>query len=782
MSAYDVMFFDSGGHTFTISDTANQRMRSRTLDWTENYPRKLTLTLDNRTTVPAENFLSSSYAGWDVGTGALDIGIAIMYSVYPTATNTRTEVFWGMITELSQSSDGILTITAKDLLEKYEYLQPNGIVFKNYRDGEIKDTTEGVGARTIDGCTETGIVWPAVRVGVATTDMRTTLSGVGTNKEYLMISTIVPDAPDTLEYWYPAQAFVACGDGLIGVKYEYQTQNISVVGHIQCRLQADVEGYPSGVDIAVSEYQIALGTEAATPRQVDFTDELASKSVAIEKGQKYWIVFSCDDTIRCTEDAGGFVAIIYHTGVAALPYTDHYWWKLHDGAWTESAADRNLTLILDFADYTEIISDDYYVSGTTIVTNTNGIPITPIDTYYHLHRGKVSYYYGTVTTGEIFTKLTGYDTEMTASIDADCNTTFSLYQTRGKSVGECFRELCDTFETTGARSGYQHVITAYNDDVNDIVQVGFKTNPDGRTFSHGADSTTDDELRIVSINLKRTTTQRPASVIVIGKAASGAPIIVQRDDGSLGTSSFRTKSRMQLMTTLTDESINTLVDADRKAWQILDSFARDTWEGTVIVAGVFPDLFDLSVASESYGAGGHIHLKYSPLGINNVEFHVRGFVLHENTTEIQISNDDLLLLNALTEARGRAERSESFLAPDDPFTTAFVSGYTPTITADASLYMVLRNGGGGTEAPIAECHRILATKMANTRWNTNVYHAEFETDNGHTIDGTDLVTNLIMYDAPTGGAVHAGISLSTSLQFPKWRTTRVIAEIRCKAS
>jgi len=787
MSQFELTFWNDAAKYYTITEASNQKMISRTFEWTENYPRKLTVQVENKSSTPAENLLSTSFAGWDAGTGAIDIGVRVNYFVYPVAApTTKTEVFWGFITEISQASNGILTIVARDYLEKYEYIQPNAIVYGNYRDLKQKDTTDYVGTTTIDGCTETGVVWPPVFVGLSRTDDTTNLGGVGASLEYLLGTTIIPDVEDPYEYWYSAQAFVAKGDGLIGLRYYYQTMDVSVDGHIHCAIQADRGDRPSGVDIASSEYLVGLGDHVNTPVQVDFTNEMASDTVQLEKGKKYWVVFSCDTSIKVTEDSGGFVAVIYHTGIGANPFADSYWWKVHDDAdWTESVGDdSNLTLRLDFAYYEEIVFEDYYLSGTTIVCNSNGVPITTVSGGYyaaHIHRGKVSYYYGTVTTEDIFTRLIGFtpDPDVYGEVNANFDTTYSLYQTRGKSVGECFRELCDTFETAGAYTGYQHAIAAYrNDDDEDIITAGWRPFTFGYTFSHGADTTTDDEIRIVSVNLKRTTTQRPASVIVVGKATTGAPIIVQRDDRALATS-FRTKSKLTLTTTHTDESINTLADADRKAWQILDSFTRGTWEGTVTVAGVYPDLFQLQVGSGYYGAGGHIHLKYSPLGINNVEFHVKGIVLHENTTEVQITNEDLLILNALTDARGRAERSESFIAPDDPFTTVFASGYTSAVEVAATMYMQLCTANSTI---INDGVRVLCTRTANSRYNDSTYHAEFETINGHTIDGTNHVMQLELWDAASGGTRHTTVALYPSEHFPKWRTTRVIAEIHCKAA
>jgi hypothetical protein len=744
------------------------RLISRTLEWTENYPRKLTIQLDNKTSTATGNFVSASFAGWDAAAvGAVDVGDKIKYSVYMDSNPTvATVVFWGIITEVSQTSGGILTIVAKDWLEKFEYLQPSTIVYKNYRDGLPKETTEGAGAVSIDGCTETGIVWPPVFVGLARTDIRVASVIPGT-----MHGILLMDVSTT--YYNRAQSFVAMGDGLIGVEYYCIYQNLTTGGHLHCQIQTDASGIPSGMVLAEEDFTVPTGsTPGGTEyRQMDFAP--AGHTVPLEKGIRYWIVWSCDAAIQ-----GDFLSVGGHDELAGDETTDHYFSKtLPAGAWTESAAGWNIYTNIDFANYEEVPLEDYYQSGTTIVCRTQGTPITTVDAYYTIHRAKVSYYYGTVTTEEIFTKLLTSGLADTYTVDSDCDTTYTLYQTRGKSVGECLRELCDTFETTGARSGKQHIIAAYRSGGLDVIKVGFRNNDTGRTFSHGADSTTDDELRIASVNLKRTVNLRPASVVVIGKAASGGPIIVQRDDRALATS-FRTKSKMNLTTTLTDESINTLAEADRKAWQILDSCTRGTWEGSITVAGVFPDVFDLNTASESYGAGGHIDLNYSPLGIVSEEFHVKGIVLHENTTEIQITNEDILLTNALTETRGRAERSESFIAPDDPFTTVFVSGYYDAVEAAATMYMQLCVWD---ETPIDDHTRVLCTRTTNSRYNDVTYHAEFETHNGHTLDG-DEVYQIELWDAVTGGYHHAKVTLTFSEQFPKWRTTRVIAEIHCKAA
>jgi hypothetical protein len=137
------------------------------------------------------------------------------------------------------------------------------------------------------------------------------------------------------------------------------------------------------------------------------------------------------------------------------------------------------------------------------------------------------------------------------------------------------------------------------------------------------------------------------------------------------------------------------------------------------------------------------------------------------------------MLNALTDARGRAERSESFVAPDDPFLTMFVSGFTNTVVTTTPLYAQLEKA---EDVAIDGCVPVLCTKLTNSRYNSVTYHAEFETNNGYTIDGTSIVNRVALYDAASGGDWITSISLPTSEQFPKWKTIRVIAEVHTKAS
>jgi len=783
---YELILYRAGtAGTITLSksgadSTVSGGVMSRTWIHDENNISQLVVTLDNASLVVTENLLRSSCALWSNSvTGALQMGDYVRYSIYPTSSpSTKTQVFYGKITELRPAADGTLQITARDYLQKF-YREYNKIVFNSYNDLAIKPHTDSGGLRTITGISESNIVIPAVFVGFATTDARTTLNGTGTYLDPLY---------DGTNFFTDAQSFVALGDDLIGLRYYYQSGDITTDGHIHCAIRADVNGLPSGTDIVYSEYLVGLGSNVNTPVQIDFSAGTSSPA-QLTKGSKYWVVFSCDATI-----VGTFVSIIYHTGTPTTAFDDTYWWRqLPSGTWTQSVAGDNLTLRLDFADYVEVAPADYMVDlpNTRLILRTSNVPVTTVDSYYSIYRGKVSYYYGTITHRDICNTLTCLMGGVAPTTSANQSQTFNLYNTIGKKLIDCFKEIVDVWELGGAWSGFQHAFMAYESGGVQYIGWGkrYTLNQAAAFIFSWSDDATDDHLRILDYTgLVNQIDVRPAGILVIGgKDVNGNPIVASVSDKSLATSFATQMEDFTNVEKISDQNIVSQPDAFRRAYAALDSYARGQWEGTIRVSGVYPDLFVLDPTDGFFGSGKIITLNISPLGIVNQPFKVRGIVVHENETEITLTNVWSSIENRTSKTFLKTDRSEAFLAQVGMEDNVYFQCFKDVALSSTPLYMVLVDAMSVELGARVLCSYHPATSYSAAGSGLIVYHAEFEAGNDTTTSGSYPVSHINLYDAVTGGTLKATYYLYDNgppirnEQFFKWKTQRLIVDFATKA-
>jgi hypothetical protein len=782
-TGYEVILYRKGtAGTITLSKvtadaTIGGGVMKRAFQHDENNISSVALTLDNASLIPAENLLHSSCALWSNSvTGALQMGDYVRYSVYPTSTGNKTQVFYGKITEMRPTTDGTLQIVAVDYLKKFER-EYNKTVFANYKDLVVKPHVNSNALRAITGITESDIAVPMVWVGFATTDARKTLTGTGT---YLALLS------DMVDLWEQAQAFQALGDGLIGVRYQYTSMDITTGGNITCAVQADVDGEPSGVDLASSVFSIPLDSTINVAVQVDFTDELSSQPVPLEKGRTYWIVWRCDAAI-----VGTSVGITYHDITASDPYTVRFysrcltpltgWWYTYP---------YNFNLRLDFTNYDEVTPDRYMVDAANdrIILANNDTPITTVDSYYTLNRGKVSYYYNTITHQNICDALAALVGSITSTTSGNQTRTFNTYNTVGKKLIDCFKELADVWETSGSWSGYQHAFA--HQEISGVQYIGWgkrlslSDTPAAFTFNHGTDGTVDNEHRIIDYTgLVNRTDVRPAGILVIGgKDASGNPIVASVSDKSL-TASFATQ--MENFTNLekiSDESIVTREDAFKRAYAALDSYRRNTWEGTIRVSGVYPDLFDITWGSGSFGSGKIVGLSISPVGIYQQFFKVRGIVVHENETEITLSNIWFDIENRPTKTFLKTDRSEAFIAEVGMAANLYFACHVDVAFTTTPVYMAFMDASFNQLCVRRIlCEVYAAATYSGSGLGLRVYHAEFETENGFTVDGTPIAelglfaadgTPLLYYDL---------VASLRNENFYKWKTQRLIVDFSTKS-
>ncbi len=750
-----------GAGSYTTSATVDQRILDWEWEWNENYPRKLTITLDNYE-AGTRNLLSSSCNVWTSGVGALAIGDKLRFYLVPTSTLVNTEVIYGKIVELEQGDDGDLKITANCYLVNLENLRMDKIVYKNYRD-DMKTTHGTVGAYyAVTGLTDADILTPFVHCAFAVDDEETIIGD-----DYGSAQTA-----QSLKFYDLAFAFVAEQNALIGLKVRAA---LAAGQTIAVSLQEDDgTGQPSGASIASANFS----SPPLGPNDFEVSFLSSSKPLDLIPGMKYWLVF------HMSVNTGSSDAYLIRDDTP--PYTpsssySHY--LLGSGPWT-AVSDITITASVYTTEYTDIEPEDYEFDDANNRAVLKRFPsrgfVMP-QTFAIPDRGRVSYYYGTKELHEIAEILIGLDPQLTASTTGYPERPFKVFQTKGKTTADCLRELCDVFEISGGWNGYQHTLLHhYASGIHYIRIRKRKKTSDASsfTFSHGDDAVMDDEVRIIRCQLRKSIRLRPASVVVVGKSPSGLPIVAARDDRALSTS-FRTKTGIPLVETVTDDNIHTLEDADKAAWAYLDSVARDVWEGSITVAGTFPDCMDLDYTGLTHGSGQIVTVNFSPLGLSAVKMKVTGVKCRPNETEIFLNNRDILLENRFAIAAHKADRLEVFAAPTDPSSTLFFSCFKDAAVTTATLYMQLCKSNG---TAIDGSKRVKCTKLSNSRYNMNTYHAEFEADNGHTLDGTSLVTRIELYNAETGGSEISEYVLSTSEQFPKWTTSRIIVDFNAKIS
>jgi hypothetical protein len=789
--AYILTLYHSTGsitYQFLAADTS----RVKAWDWLmqENRPRTLTITLDNADPTPIVNLLNPSCAQWSGGvTGALQEGDFISFQLVSTGNlATYQDAFYGRIVTLNPQTNGELIIIANDGLQQLENARGYKICYTSYRDLIVKEHADGDSIRALNGVTDSPIILPLAWVGFATTDIRVTIGDrVGGDP----IEGVHLENPD----YRVAQPFIADGDGLIGVYFTLDAWAAGPAGHIICEVQSDNgNNQPSGV--ALASVLTDIPWNVLTNIQMNFTvasdahhiGTSANMPVQLAKGQRYWVVWRVDITPIPT----GYILVCEKTPISAFYTTYDY--STDSGLNYTVIPTKVVACKIDIADYTQIDAKKivYDAANTRVILLDQKDPIATVDSYYTIYRGKLSYYYNYRYHFTVMEELIKNGTYLKSEQSSNQTRTFGTYATRGKTMGDCVRELCDLFETSGPWSGSQHVIATYKDSNGDIVcKTGRRQNiavdSSARTFSFVDDASSDDEVRITGKgidDLKKTIKVRPAKVIVVGKDASGYPIIAECHDyarpGGLG-GLMPGYTEVQI---ITDDNIDNLVDANALAYSQLDSIVRNQWEGPIVVSGCFPDLFDLISTSATFGSGKIITLKYSPAGINGL-FKVRAVECKSDmTTRITISNYDPITLNRITKGWGASDKHESFLSTVGLADNVFVDPFYNGVISASSAWMEFDDEYG---IVLPGTSRVKCTVFSNTDYNQKKFHAEFEMMNGHSTDGHP-VSYVSLYTAQIGGSLIKSFNLyqpfGTNIyfdqRFAKWKSTRCIIELSCK--
>ncbi len=727
----------------------------------ENRPQTLTfqIVLDP---VDARNLMSPSCSLWSSGTGALRIGDRASFRVYPTSTRAKTWVFYGQVHEIAVKGDNVVAVTCREDWAQYETLQRDAVIFDDHKDLVYKSTTTDSSGRTvIQGLTESDIALPLSVIELMSEEHVDRMGGAGTDSFFS-----IANSPAI------AQRFMATGR-LIAIKFSAAFRFYPADTDLYVRIFSDNNGVPGTVlrTITISS--------ASIPRDETIRDywiDLGPMPMDTPSGRYYWFV------VFRPGDNSGATYLRHHTAPDdVLPGHDvkPFRYSTDGTTWTPySSSNSVLCLSFYYGDYERQGEMQQSLSGTALTLHGEPIirglpassPVFPPSTIQP-YRARVSYYHGLRRTKDIMESLLAAGT---CSSSVITTREVKIYKTKGKGLADCLRELCDLRDASGAYVGSQLAIAQWTDSTQVLVRrrkhLG---DAPSFTFSYGADTSVDNERRIIAggVKLSKTTRLKPTKVKVLGRASGGLPLVaVVHDKATAGLSA---KLGYDVEETLQDDSLQTLEDCRAYGKAYLDSVrpSYDAWEGQLSVAGVYPDLFDLNVASDTYGSGQIITLNYSPLGISGLKAKVKGIRVMGTKTEITLSSEDILVNNRFSDVAWRAARSESFISPTDAESNVVIEAYSATPrTGPAQLGLI------ANQAVIPGHIIVPCTVTDDAELNLRTIHAEVEAANGSTLP-TAPITHVGAYNASNGYLWDVPVAAAY-----KWKTTRVILEITCRLS
>lgn len=788
--------------TITLDDSSNAtRVTSRKYHRVENHPATVVLTLYNEYVLDTANLLHADYAGWSAGTGALALGDAINYSMSPTslADNTEgasTEYFYGRITDIRSLRPNLIEVTARDMLYRYEQVEYAQTIYTSRADRttypvEFLSTAPHIGKFCANGVSTTG-AYPGTEFGILTDDTVATygldITDDGTND-------VAMAEGDKL-----AQPFCAEHDAIYAFGYWHSVVwdgSATDPNVVRFSIQADNgSNRPDGTEIYAFEVE-DWNTLSTYWDEYYWNDgysggwaPVMDDPVSLTRGRKYWLVTEFKSTdasypgsMNMRRDSGG-------TYLGGQSSAVCWFWDDSGSAWSSLAG--NASMFMLGGTYTEIPGSDYEYyydgaegnlvvnkySGTMPMANTGVAQFDAALWSEYDKRARCSYFYSHKDLDAVLERIVEIDTAIIGVKDAYADFPIPVYRTSGKNLGDCLRELCDLYGYNAAGLGtyYQMTMYAYRSGGTNYVAWGRRyTTADIATgiMADGESGVSDTYARIISTDLRKTSTRRPGTVRVVGKASDGTPLVATRNDRTLA-GSYHDQIGLANVRTITDDSLGTLALVNDTAWAALDTLSQDVYEGTITVSGCFPQLFDTTDFHE--GSGKIIDIYYKPAGLYDEPFKVTAIETDGYQTIISVTNAPDIASNAIRRLANTSRQSEAFRSDLDTPETYHVYVYKAYECTDSTCFVQLSAASG---TAITGHTRVAATQLTVpngvTDYDAYVYYAVIEPDNGY---GT--VQTIDLYAAATGGSplcYHTFDSDSTARrQFYKAKNMRVIVE------
>lgn len=783
MFPFSVKIFHSttGELDFTEADALASRVLDHQMRHELNYPKELTVVLSNLETDSTRNYLGDDFDGW-TGTyeGPIMVGDIIQYDTIQMDTSTgsystKEETFFGVITELSQGTDQSLIIKAKDFLERFEHISVSKTVFANYRDNlpcewALVDSEEA-GSKLAIKLPETTLAYPAVKCQFGAND---TIFDICWN-----IASINSYA--CLYQEMMCQSFIAPTNGIYFFSVAYRIVAgswLDVNGHCKVHIYKDNGSNRPDLtqEVSVCEATLIYVTNPTEWQDTPVTDSV--EILQLDQGAKYWICFENHNGT----DAGATLGVVYDP--SGLYLSDgtaaHCYHRTSGGTYTE--VNGNLVTKLWQVELNDCSPDEYHyetISGTGYIIldkspgkwTTDIIPTHGSDFGTHLKRGLMSYYYGTKQVHEVMDAIIPLDYEYFKDssnrwVDTNIDMTVPLYRTKGKALGTCLRELCDLIAWQSGKQCSMAVLRPHGETYQQL-RISYRNDTSSST-----EHTFGPANFIETIDATMTSVNRPCRIVVIGKTTAKGTITATVEDDD-----WKAQCKFTTTETIQDDTIQTVSDAFARARGTLESYRRGIWEGSMRLAGVFPQLMHdhYEYGNPKWGDGAIIEVTWPELGWSSLKLKVTGTTLGPDYTDVRFSNADVLLNNKFVRSMRSQQRSESFVSPTDSEAVLYLpiysaSGWSSDMFIDLST---------ATSTPITNYRLVKGTAFNTTNPTRRIWHFEIDAKNGYTADGTPITAFEFYPDYAKSWKILTwdfATYLSSSYNFYKWKSTKVIID------
>jgi len=690
------------------------------LSFSENFPKVLTVVLDNANIVSTVNILNSSCARWSGGiTGALKQGDIVKFGFYRTGTSTIDYYFDGTVKELKPGENGRLTVVCKDRLDRLDHIKRDTIIYNKYKKKTKWSITYENGYRRLNNFTDTDVVYPFEYLAYCSA-LHTEEYGAGV----LGGGSGILDLGLSLNNRV-AQSFIATGHMISHIYCEFSLNTYGPGGggpsyDITCNVHRDNGNSPGAIFGSDMKFR---GLETGNGQWIG-TFDVNTPAPLLAPGEKYWIVF------KATVVAGN---CIIQGNAPGTTYKEDAQ-KSTDGGvtWSKVTGPPHLQLHCKMTqyDFQELEPNQYYFDDTNNIVWLYG------DLNIAADIAMISYFQLYISLEDVFKALIKMNTFMLGNVNAYIDFLLKTYSTQGKTVGDCMRELCNIFETTAPWTGLQHAMAHYV-DANGInrCKVGFRMNTTytevlTASFPEDRPSNTDEYIIVGEPRLQKTDRYKYSEVIVVGQdIPTGRPLICCRSDKALSSSYWKKVDGQIGTMKVSRPDLCDLGMVNAEAYRLLDAVSRDLWEGSISLSGHHLVCWSTDPTQDDYGAGRLIKLYWSPMGISAVKFKITQMVITPTRTEIFVNNVDPLLTNYVTQSFGALGRLDSYMAPVGLVDNIYIETYSDSvITSDHNVYMKLYDENN---VVLTSHDQALCIRFDSPNYNAITYHAEFEKGNGY---------------------------------------------------